>query len=501
VRAVRRLAVAGVAAAALALVVAAAFGGVALVNYDTLYGLLWGREIATGGEADLRVGLAPTPHPLLTAAGTVLAPLGPEGAQTAAVAGAYLALGAVGVLVALLGRAWFSWPVGLLAAALLLTREPVLSYGVRAYVDLPYLALLLAALLAWTRAGPGAPGPEGRSARTRTPSGAAVLVPLALAGLLRPEAWLFAAVAWLVLAREGRRGPREERRGVREGRRGARELAGLALLAAAAPVLWALHDLVLAGDPLWSLTGTRENVGVLGRVTGLDDLPLTLPRRLGEILREPGLLAAAGGGVLSLLWLRRRALPGALAGLLAVGAFAVLAAAGLSLLVRYLLPAAAVLAVFAGAGLAGWRLLPAGDARRRAWLAFAGVCAVLLVAFAPAQARRLDRLQAALARQEQIVAALEPLARRAPCRPLAVPNRRAVPHLALWLDLQPRDVVVVADAGVPARGTYLAPTSRAVADDFVLDARDRDRRLVLDVPGAEVAGANAAWRAFARCGR
>ncbi len=469
---VRRLAVAGVAAAALGLLLAAATGGVALVNYDTLYGLLWGRQLSTGAEVDLRVGLAPTPHPLLTAAGALLAPLGPEGAQTAAVAGAYLALGAVGVLVALLGRAWFGLPAGLVAAVLLLTREPVLSYGVRAYVDLPYLALLLAALLAWTR---------------RPPAGAAVLAPLALAGLLRPEAWLFAAAAWLALAWSGRRSRRE--------------LAVLAALAASAPVLWALHDLVLAGDPLWSLTGTRENVGVLGRVTGLDDLPLTLPRRLGEVLREPGLVAAAGGGVLSLLWLRRRALPGLVAGLLAVGAFSVLAAAGLSLLVRYLLPAATVLAIFAGAGLAGFLLLPRGDPRRRAWTAFAALCVVLLAAFTPGQARRLDRLQEALARQEQIVAALEPLARRAPCRPLAVPNRRAVPHLALWLGVQPRDVRIVADEGLPARGTYFAPASRAVADDFVLDARDRDRRLVLDVPGAAVAGANASWRAFARCDR
>jgi hypothetical protein len=469
---VRRLAVAGVAAAALASLVAVAFGGVALVNYDTLYGLLWGRELATGQEVDLRTSLAPTPHPLLTAAGVLLAPLGPEGAQTAAVVGAYLALGVVGVLVALLGRAWFGLAAGLAAAALLLTREPVLSYGVRAYVDLPYLALLLAALLAHTRR-PGA--------------GAAVLAPLALAGLLRPEAWLFAAAAWVLLARGGRRTPRE--------------LAGLAALAGAAPVLWALHDLVLAGDPLWSLTGTRENVGVLGRVTGLDDLPLTLPRRLGEVLREPGLVAAAGGGVLALLWLRRRALPGLVAGLLAVGAFAVLAAAGLSLLVRYLLPAATVLALFAGAGVAGFLLLPRGDGRRRAWAAFAALALVLLAAFAPAQARRLDRLQASLGRQEEIVAALEPLVRRAPCRPIAVPNRRAVPHVALWLGVQPRDVRVVADEGVPARGTYVAPASRAVADDFVLDARDRDRRLVLDVPGADVAGANAAWTAFARCGR
>ena len=40
-------------------------------------------------------------------------------------------------------------------------------------------------------------------------------------------------------------------------------------LADAGPLLWALHDLLLTGDPLHSLTGTRDNAALLGRVTGI----------------------------------------------------------------------------------------------------------------------------------------------------------------------------------------------------------------------------------------
>ncbi len=78
-----------------------------------------------------------------------------------------------------LGAVWFGRAAGALAALLFLTRVPVLSYGVRAYVDIPYLLLVLAALLVESR---------------RSRAGAPVLVLLALAGLLRPEAWVFSGL-------------------------------------------------------------------------------------------------------------------------------------------------------------------------------------------------------------------------------------------------------------------------------------------------------------------
>ena len=52
--------------------------------------------------------------------------------------------------------------------------------------------------------------------------------------------------------------------------------------------------------------------------TGLDAVPLTVPRRLGGILREPVLLGAVGGLALSWWWLRDRVRPAIVAGVLLV---------------------------------------------------------------------------------------------------------------------------------------------------------------------------------------
>src|ERR1700728_4121146 len=112
------------------------------VNYDTLYSLVWGQQLARGQTPSYKLPLAPTPHPLLELLGFVLAPLGAAATLTIVVALAYLALVSLGYVVFRLGSDWFSWPVGLAAAALILSRYEVLSYGVRAYADIPYVTLV-----------------------------------------------------------------------------------------------------------------------------------------------------------------------------------------------------------------------------------------------------------------------------------------------------------------------------------------------------------------------
>lgn len=463
------------------------------VNYDTLYTLVWGRALARGQAPDLEVAVAPTPHPLADLGAVLLAPLSSwradsldgltgEPAAVAVLALAYVSLALLGWVVFALGREWFNAAAGALAAAIVLTRVPVLDFGARAYVDIPFCALALGALLVETR---------------RPRAGAPVLALLALAGLLRPEAWLFAAayLAWLLWP-----GLRAAARGGGPRRAAAwRDAAPLLGLAAAAPLLWALHDLALTGDPLHSLTGTRESAALLGRATGLDAVPTALPRRLGEILREPVLLAAAGGGLLALASRRTRGVRlGAAAGALALAAFCVLAAAGLPIITRYLLLPAIVLALFAGAGAFGWLGLAPGRARTR-WARFSAVALAALVAFVPAQAGRIERLDAALERQAAIqgdmaavVRAAEPLA-----EPVAVPNRRPIPLLALWLDRPPGELVD-AQEGLPRRGAYLVPASARVAREYILDRRDRDRRVPAPPPGWSRRAANASWRLYER---
>jgi hypothetical protein len=410
------------------------------LNYDTAYALLWGQDLVHGRTPDYDVPFAPTPHPLAMLAGLF-------GSETVFIVLAFLALGVLGWLTYALGRAWFNVPTGVLAAAIVLTREPVFSYGVRAYVDIPYICLLLGALLIETK---------------RPRAGTAPLVLIALAGLLRPEAWLF-AFAYIIWLHRG----------------GALKPVHVALLAAA-PFLWSLSDLLITGNPLHSLTGTRDTAADLGRVTGLQHVPTTLPRRLGEILREPVLLGAAIGGVLALWRLRGRrgVVLGAAAGVLAVVAFCVLATAGLSILTRYLLLPATILAIFAGAGVFGWLELPRDDPWRARWLAGAALTAVAMLAFVPSQYHRIDDTRAALVTQTKILDELHELVDAYPLAdcPPTVPNRRAVPQVALWAGIQPREIGSAQELG-RWEGTSIVPTSQAVADQFVLDARDKDKAL------------------------
>ena len=158
----------------------------AFLNYDTLYALIWGRDLAHGHLPDFEFTLAPTPHPLAIAVGALASLFGTDGGYTVmlAIAPAVVRRAALGAFSGS-ARFAFAWPVGLLAALVVATRVPFLSQGTRAYVDIPFLALVvLAAVL-----------------EVQRPSrGWAVLVLLALAGLVRPEAWLLAAAYWVYLA-------------------------------------------------------------------------------------------------------------------------------------------------------------------------------------------------------------------------------------------------------------------------------------------------------------
>jgi hypothetical protein len=475
-------------------------------NYDTIYALVWGRELAHGVSPDYGAALPPTPHPLADLLGLVTSPIG-DGAITVTMIVAYVSLALCGYLVYRLGTIWFDRWIGIVAAAIVLTRAPFLSNGLRAYVDLPYIALCLGALTI-----------EAKRPRAGWP----VLVLLALAGLLRPEAWGFSLAYLLYLSLDPEKlRPRKTENASLE--RADTQNAGLirpafvrardafsvpsptlVLLALAAPLFWILFDGITTGNFLYSLTGTQSTVETLDRKTGPVDLVIYGPHALGEVLQWPGMIGALGGVVLGFAFLRRRSALGIAAAVIALAAFAFLGAAGLAIIARYTMLAAAILSIFVAVGLLGWRVLEPDHPWRRRWQVFAGLVLLMFVLWLPNQWDLDSTVDSDLTNQARIEqdltdlvdeGAFDPL-----CGKIAVPNHRAIPRLAFGLDIKPTQIISASEEGIPRRGYFVAPASSFVIHNFILDPNDPTRFSSLKAPkGFSEVARNQSWRVYRRC--
>jgi hypothetical protein len=489
-----RLALWALAIAAIALLLRLVLGA-GSVNYDSLYALIWGRDLGHGHLPDYRVVLAPTPHPLAILVGLVLSPLsshasGPvygKGATEVAVGGAFVVLALLGWLVYRLGKEWFNAPTGLVAGLVILTREVILQDGATVYVDIPYLVLVLAAVLVETR---------------RSRAGWPVLALLALAGLIRPEAWAFGGLYWLWLLAPSVDHPLARRIAGDAPARSHQELAWLFALVVSAPVLWAASDLAVTGNPVFSLTSTRHTASTLGRVTGLLHTPEYIPRRIGETLRPPVLLGAAIGGVMTLWCVPRRAATGATVGIAAVVVFAALATAGLPINTRYAFLADSILCIFCGAAVFGFLMLPGGDPRRRLWMIGAAVTVLALLAYIPSERTSIRSLRSVLRTQHVADGGLRQLIADGTvghaCGPVAVPNERVVPVLALALNRSPKQIVDAHFQGAAGRGTYLQPTGKIVGN-YILDKQDPERTLPAIPAGFRLAARQGPWLVYRHC--
>ena len=118
-----------------------------------------------------------------------------------------------------------------------------------------------------------------------------MLVLLALAGLLRPEAWVLAALYWCWVAWPA----------------SWRQRALYAVLAAAGPLLWAATDYAVTGDPLFSLHYTSTSAEELGRNLPLSELPSAIPEFFASLVKLPVLVAAVLGLAIAILAVPRRA--------------------------------------------------------------------------------------------------------------------------------------------------------------------------------------------------
>jgi hypothetical protein len=321
---------------------------------------------------------------------TLATPLGRAGAADVL---RWLALLGAGCFVAAsfrVGEALFGTLAGALAPLLLATRSATWGFALLGFMDPLAAALVLWALVLELR---------------RPCRGGAVYVLLALAGLLRPEVWLFTLAYWAWCAWRDRAG--------------AVRTLPLALIA---PVAWLAWDLATT-QTFYGSVKTPEVTSSAGR--GLDNAPKALAKYVGGYLRPLEAVVALAGLAL-VVWRReRRALvPGALLAL-NVLAFLIVAASNGPLEQRYLLVAVALL------------LIAAAGAITRAPRALGLLLALACLAYVPVDVQRIahlrDQVHAASAADEQLRTLVAgPAGACIRAHGLALPDVRLRPFVAYW---------------------------------------------------------------------
>jgi hypothetical protein len=401
------------------------------VNYDAQWALTWARDAWHGFLPEYTADFAPTPHPLATAVSSLALPFGSH-ADTAILGLTLLSFGALVYLTFRLGAELFGPWIGVVAALVVLSRPVLLRDALIGYQDVPFAALVIGAVLL-----------EAQRSRRGVP----VLALLALAGLLRPEAWILAGLYWLYLWPAAT--PRERVRS--------------AALVAVAPLIWAGTDWIVTGDPLHSLHGTAELAEEVDRRRDPEDVPYWTVQYFAFALRLPLVLGIPIGLVFAWMFVRRRAmLPVAVVAAM-VAVFAAGPLFGLPLIRRYVETPAVLLTLFYGLAVCGFTLLAPGRTRTR-WMLVGGLAAALSVAYLPSHAKMLDgldrrvRLDGAIYRQlervghsERVGAAFER------CAPLTTSDHRTVPFIRFWLGGDPGSVQTIERGAAPMGRLLLLP--------------------------------------------
>jgi hypothetical protein len=364
----------------------AAFGGLALVavllwalvptypNYDAYAALNWGRELFHGITPTFETYAAPTEHPLyIVIAGLFATVFGPDGDRALVL---FTVLSFVALVWAVFRLGWrcFGGWAGATGAVFVGSSFALLLFAAKAYVDVPFLALVLWAAVVEAERPARRGSTDVDPARPGT-SGRLVMGMLLVAGLLRPEAWVVAGLYWLWCG--WRRWD-------------------LLLLAAVAPLAWCAVDALVTGDPLFSLHSTSKLADDLGRERGIVHVPGAFVSFLSSTARPPVAGAGVIGMVLAWRWSgsgRVRALHVPF-GLFAAGSltFVLTGLAGLSIIPRYLTVPVIALCLFGGFAAFGWTRLPPGARGRRLWGQLVVAGAVLGLVFVVARVSVVDRL-------------------------------------------------------------------------------------------------------------
>jgi hypothetical protein len=443
------------------------------VNYDAQWALLWARDAWQGFTPEYTADFAPTPHPLATLLSSLALPFS-AAAPIVVLWSTLLAFGALVYLTYRLGSELFTPLVGIVAAAVVVTRPAIARDTLIGYQDLPFAALVVGAVLL-----------EVRRARRGVP----VLLLLLAAGLLRPEAWILAALYWLWLW------PASD----------ARTRMTTALLVGAAPLIWAATDWLVTGDPLHSLHGTAALAEEADRRRTVEDVPEWTLRYFGFILREPLVVGVPLGLAFAWAFARRRvAIPVAVVAAM-VAVFAIGPLFGLPLIRRYIETPAVLLAVFYGAVVAGWTMLPPGRSRR-AWQVIGGLMLCLSLAYIPWHAAELRRVEHRLRVDGTMYRDLERTAHNprvraafARCAPLTTSDHRPIPFARFWLHGAPGSVRTVAGGQGEMSRLLLVPR-RNWTTRRVYNRRARTVPLIKPPDGYRRIFRNRSWRVYAAQG-
>jgi hypothetical protein len=314
--------------------------------------------------------------------------------------------------------------------------------------------------------------------------GEAVLALLAVAGLMRPEAWVLGGLYALYVWPDADRARR----------------ARLLALAALAPLLWAAGDWLVTGDPLHSLHGTAALAEAVDRRRQPEQAPFWTLQYFGYALREPLAIGVPIG--LFFAW-RQRLRPA----LLPLAVVAVMTAVfmvgpifGLPLIGRYVRTPSVLLTLFYGLAVCGFLLLPHGEARRR-WLAAGVLAGALSIAFLPWHAGMLADLRGRLDRDGRMYDALREAARAPAVRAavaacggtISAADHRPIPYLRYWLGTAPGSVGTVEAGASRLRRVLLLPRRNALMRRFYRQNYPR----VAPPPGYRPVYRNAAWRVLA----
>jgi hypothetical protein len=391
---------------AVAVVLLLFFGLHTFPNYDTYYQLLWGQELAHGHLPDYAVYRAPTPHPLSVFVGFLLSPFGLAGDRLIVLL----------TLAAWIGLLWAVYRftkhllgtlVAAIAVVVMLTRTDIEFFALRGVVDVWFLFFIFAAAAI-----------EVRSPRRGMP----VMVLLTLAGLLRPEAWVLAGVyvLWLLPAK------------------GIRGIWPYVLLLLAAPVLWVAWDWIVTGKPLYSLTSTRETASAFQRNRGVGGALSSFPDYIGANEKVVNDLIGGIGAILALVILGWRArIPLAMM-VLGLFTFFAIAAAGLSVIPRYVAVPSILLNLGVAVSLTAWIFVSRPRWAHRALIAYAVFSLAVILFRAVPYSNDFQKLHGqeifvrgqhtnlkAIVDNPRVVALLQDPA----CRPITTPTHSAVPVL------------------------------------------------------------------------